>query len=110
MTDPIDREHLAGYSGGDAALEAELVEFFAENAVLYIEELAAAGDAQAWRMAAHKLKGAARSIGALDLGNEAEKAERAFETLQASGSETEKQRQLDALMAQLERVRSAFDD
>lgn len=108
MAEPIDREHLAGYSGGDAALEAELVAFFADNALLYIEELAVAGDAPAWRAAAHKLKGAARSIGALALGSEAEKAERAGEALLAAGAEAEKRRQLEALTAQLERVRGAY--
>jgi HPt (histidine-containing phosphotransfer) domain-containing protein len=110
MGEPIDREHLAGYSGGDATLEAELVAFFADHAVLYIAELAAAGDALAWRTAAHKLKGASRSIGALELGSEAEKAERACEDLLAAGSEVEKQQQLDALTVQLERVRSVFAD
>lgn len=110
MADPIDREHLAGYSGGDEALEAELVTFFAENAVLYIEELAAAGDAQAWRAAAHKLKGAARSIGALELGMEAEKAERACDDMLAAGSEEAKRQQLNALTSELERVRGAYGD
>ena len=108
MGDPIDREHLAGYSGGDEALEAELVAFFAENAVLYIEELAVSLDAEAWHAAAHKLKGAARTIGALDLGMEAEKAEKSCDDLLAPGSELAKQQQLDALAAELERVRSAY--
>lgn len=108
MSEPIDRRHLAGYSGGDVALEAELVAYFADNAILYIDELAVAGDAAAWRAAAHKLKGAARSIGALPLGAEAEKAEKACDELLASGSEDKKQQQLDALTAQLERVRNAF--
>lgn len=108
MAEPVDREHLAGYTGGDKALEAELVAFFAENAVLYIKDLAAAPDAEAWRAAAHKLKGAARSIGAFLLGNEAEKAEKASATLLTAGSEMEKQQQLSALKAELERVRSLF--
>lgn len=110
VVDAIDRAHLAGYSGGDEALEAELVAFFAENAVLYIEELAVACDGEAWRMAAHKLKGAARSIGALELGQEAENAEKACGTLLASGGEAEKKQQLDALTAQLDRVRRFFGD
>lgn len=110
MSDPIDREHLAGYSGGDEALEAELVAFFAENALLYIEELAVSGDAEAWHAAAHKLKGAARTIGALDLGMVAEKAEKACDDLLGPGSESARQRQLDELKAELERVRSAYAD
>lgn len=108
MSDPIDREHLAGYSGGDEALEAELVVFFAENAARYIEELAAAGDAQAWRAVSHKLKGAARSIGALDFGMEAERAEKASDNLLAAGSEIPRQQQLDALTAELARIRNAY--
>lgn len=110
MSDPIDREHLAGFSGGDKALEAELIVFFADNAVIYIEDLAAAADAAAWRAVSHKLKGAARSIGALDLGMEAERAEKVCDTILAAGSESTRQQQLDALTTELERVRNASAD
>lgn len=61
----IDREFLAGFTGGDSELEAELVGFFVENATLYMTELAGATPGEAWRRVSHKLKGAARSVGAV---------------------------------------------
>lgn len=61
----IDREFLAGFTGGDDELEAELIGFFVENATLYMTELENAEPGEPWRMVSHKLKGAARSVGAV---------------------------------------------
>lgn len=73
----LDRAHLAMYSGGDAALEAELfglLEGQIEACVVRMSQ-AAPGDAQAWRDAAHTLKGAARGVGAMQLGEACATAE-----------------------------------
>jgi HPt (histidine-containing phosphotransfer) domain-containing protein len=61
---PIDLTHLGLYTGGDAALERELLELFLGNATGYLALLAAAADDQAWRRAAHSLKGSALGVGA----------------------------------------------
>ena len=60
----FDRVHLSQYTGGDDALERELIGLFiAQFAPVraQLNEAASAGD---WKFAAHSLKGSARSIGA----------------------------------------------
>lgn len=70
----LDPGHLRGFTGGDTDFEAQILGVFAEKAPGYLEDLALA-DAESWRSCAHKLKGAARSIGAWRLAREAERAE-----------------------------------
>lgn len=72
---PLDREHLARYSCGNRALEAEVLELFAEHAPIYLGELRSAMTEKAWRQAAHTLKGSARAVGALRVADRAEWAE-----------------------------------
>ena len=72
---PIDLDHLAKYTLGDAGLERDLGEAFGESCDLYLPALAAAETAHAWKQAAHGLKGAARGIGAFGLGDLCEAAE-----------------------------------
>ncbi|NVJ97587.1 MAG: Hpt domain-containing protein [Alphaproteobacteria bacterium] len=70
----LDRGHLNGYTGGDRELAKQVLEIFADNAPGYLDVLSAA-DCDNWRSAAHKLKGAARGIGAWRLARAAERAE-----------------------------------
>lgn len=70
----LDREHLNGYTGGDRELAKQVLQIFAENAPDYLAALAAS-DCDNWRTSAHKLKGAARGIGAWRLARAAERAE-----------------------------------
>ena len=60
----VDLDHLAQYTSGDRALEAELFELFLTNGRAYLTAMSSAGDAAAWCEAAHALKGSARGIGA----------------------------------------------
>ncbi len=73
----LDRAHLARYSGGDAALEAELFGLLDGQIEACLARMSQAepGDAQAWRDAAHTLKGAARGVGAMQLGEACAAAE-----------------------------------
>lgn len=64
----LDREHLARFTAGDAALEAELFALLDQQIGACIARLEAARDTQSWREAAHTLKGAARGVGAVALG------------------------------------------
>jgi len=73
----FDRAHLARYTGGDAALEAELVGMLDRQIEVQVETLAAARTIEAWKAAAHTLKGAARGIGAMALGEACAQAEAA---------------------------------
>jgi len=76
MTDPVlDRDHLARYSGGDAALEAELFSLLDNQIEACVGVLERTGDEGGWRTAAHTLKGAARGVGAMALGEACAAAE-----------------------------------
>ncbi len=70
----LDEDHLNGYTGGDTYLARDVLVIFADNAPIYLEELKSC-DSDSWRAAAHKLKGAARGIGAWRLARAAERAE-----------------------------------
>jgi len=74
---PVDLDHLAKYTLGDAALERDFADAFGESCELYLPALEAAQSAHAWKQAAHGLKGAARGIGAFALGDLCEAAEQA---------------------------------
>ncbi|MGY6627407.1 MAG: Hpt domain-containing protein [Oceanicaulis sp.] len=73
----LDRAHLAQYSGGDAALEGELFALLDAQIEACTGRMARAapGEDQAWRDAAHTLKGAARGVGAMQLGEACAAAE-----------------------------------
>ncbi|MFC4349649.1 Hpt domain-containing protein [Kordiimonas lipolytica] len=70
----LDRKHLVGYTGGDEYLARDVLKIFLENAPLYLDTLEAA-EGEGWRSSAHKLKGAARGIGAWRMARAAERAE-----------------------------------
>jgi len=74
----VDLGHLARYTGGDAALNAEILKLFdgqANELVARLRAILAARDAKSWRETVHTLKGAARGIGAFALGDAAAAAE-----------------------------------
>jgi HPt (histidine-containing phosphotransfer) domain-containing protein len=77
MTAPVlDRDHLARYTGGDAALEAELFGLLQGQIDACVAKLRAAQAEAGWTQAAHTLKGAARGVGAMALGEACAEAER----------------------------------
>lgn len=78
MSAPIDLEHLNRYVFGDKALLNEILGIFKEQAALLAERMQPSMDDEAWHLAAHTLKGAARGVGAWSLGAAAERAERSF--------------------------------
>lgn len=63
-SDLIDWDHLAGFAGGDRTFACEMIALFLENAGPYVDELEARKTYEGWKESAHKIKGAARSIGA----------------------------------------------
>jgi HPt (histidine-containing phosphotransfer) domain-containing protein len=73
----IDLRHLARYTLGDPALEAEVLGLFAAQLADTIDALKEACCERAWSTAAHTLKGSARVVGAWRLAQLAEQAERA---------------------------------
>lgn len=70
----LDRDHLAAFTGGDPDFEKKILDIFLDNAPQYLASLRDTG-ASDWKATAHKLKGAARSIGAWNLAREGERAE-----------------------------------
>jgi HPt (histidine-containing phosphotransfer) domain-containing protein len=71
----LDREHLARYTSGDAALEAELFSLLSSQIEACIAVLERTDDEGAWRASMHTLKGAARGVGAMALGAACDAAE-----------------------------------
>lgn len=107
MTDPappIDLDHLAQYTAGDAALEAEILGMFLPSAAGYIEQMQSAGVGAGWADAAHGLKGVARGVGALEIAALAETAE----TVDA-GDRKERERQVEQLNVALDRARAFIE-
>ena len=93
----LDRPHLARYTMGDQALEAEILELFVKQAPLTIGRLRQSGDEKQWREASHTLKGSARAVGAWRLAACAE----ACEQIDSQGS-------TDAVAACLADVAAAY--
>jgi HPt (histidine-containing phosphotransfer) domain-containing protein len=97
MTQPVlDRDHLAQYTGGDAALEAELFGLLSSQIEACLARLKAARADPDWSDAAHTLKGAARGVGAMALGEACARAEskpRDTNALAAIEAEAEKARE-----------------
>jgi len=72
---PVDLAHLAAQTFGDPALEREVLGLFLSQAPICLQAWKNAGGAQARKLAAHTLKGAARGIGAWELAEIAGEAE-----------------------------------
>jgi len=73
---PVDLVHLARYTMGNRDLEREVLTLFARQSDIYVARLREARDAKSWIEAAHTLKGSARGIGAWQVAEAAERAER----------------------------------
>ena len=71
----FDRKHLRQYTSGDLNLERELLGLFLGQFTPIRTQLVGAATANDWKFAAHTLKGSARSIGAPQIGELAEKLE-----------------------------------
>lgn len=74
---PVDHAHLARYTLGNRSLELEVLQLFAEQAPITLQQLRAATSAKDWHVAAHTLKGSARAVGARAVATAAEMAEAA---------------------------------
>lgn len=62
----IDRQALDRHTMGNVELQRELFMLFFDQTPVYLDQLEDAvktGDAEAWRMAAHGIKGSSRALG-----------------------------------------------
>jgi HPt (histidine-containing phosphotransfer) domain-containing protein len=74
----VDLAHLSRYTGGDTAINAEVLKMFNDQAsdlVLKLRGIMDARDAKSWKEVIHTIKGAARGIGAFPLADAAAFAE-----------------------------------
>ncbi|MFM1816175.1 MAG: hypothetical protein RLZ98_2870 [Pseudomonadota bacterium] len=72
----IDLAHLRRYTLGNRDIEEEVLQLFASETPHTIEQLARAESDADWQRAAHTLKGTARAVGAWELAERAQEAER----------------------------------
>jgi HPt (histidine-containing phosphotransfer) domain-containing protein len=75
---PVDLTHLARYTGGDRALNAEILRLFDGQVSEMVEQLLGVleqRDTRKWRQVTHTIKGAARGVGAFAMGEAAAAAE-----------------------------------
>ncbi len=97
----LDRAHFDHMTGGDRALQAEVVALFLGQA----SDLRAACDGQDWRAAVHTLKGSARGIGLVALADACAAAEQAVEGARAAALDRVRAALAEALL-ELERFAS----
>ncbi len=74
----IDLSHLARYTGGDRALNAEILKLFDDQVSQMVGQLLGIleqRDGRKWREVTHTIKGAARGVGAFAMGEAAADAE-----------------------------------
>ncbi|WP_370339713.1 Hpt domain-containing protein [Parvularcula marina] len=65
----IDVKHLDRYVAGDRALRDEILAIYEEQVETWVSMLDPTAGDDAWRDAAHALKGASRGVGAWELGD-----------------------------------------
>lgn len=100
---PVNITYLRSLTSGDRTAEKELLKLFlqeADNTMLDMVHAVLNEDNEDWRKTAHKLKGAAASLGAADLSKLCEKAETYFKA-----NDHEKEEILCALQDELASVR-----
>ncbi|QUD88736.1 Hpt domain-containing protein [Phenylobacterium montanum] len=97
LTGAVDFAYLESYAGQDMAVVEEVLGLFREQAAIWLRLLDPVTPGDAWRDAAHTLKGAARGIGAGALAEACAAAELA--TGEAAGERA----------VLLDRVRDALD-
>ncbi|MEO1160185.1 MAG: Hpt domain-containing protein [Pseudomonadota bacterium] len=71
----VDLAHLDQYTLGDHSLQSELLQLFRVQLKDQTQELVSCPDEASWKSAVHTLKGAARSVGAGQVGDVAEAME-----------------------------------
>ena len=74
----IDLEHLARYTGGDVALNAEILRLFetqTSELVANLRTILDARDEKSWKEVTHTIKGAARGVGAFAMADAAAQCE-----------------------------------
>ena len=77
LSGAVDFAYLERYAAHDQALVDEVLGLFREQAEMWLKLLDPSAPENAWRDAAHSLKGSALGVGAFALADECEAAEQA---------------------------------
>lgn len=77
LTGAVDFGYLEGFAAGDSQVVEEVLALFREQASLWSALLDPTNEA--WRDAAHTIKGASRGVGAFALGDACERAEQGLD-------------------------------
>jgi HPt (histidine-containing phosphotransfer) domain-containing protein len=102
---PIDRKYLSRFTMGNPALEREVLELFAAQTLLYLDQLRSAQTRKAWSEAAHTIKGSAAAVGAARLAGLAETAEKLDIAAECARSAARRERELAALAVAIDEAR-----
>jgi HPt (histidine-containing phosphotransfer) domain-containing protein len=102
--DILDREHFRYMTGGDTAVQAEILDLFRTQAVLWEHLLIPDAPVHTWAETAHTCKGTARGIGLWRLADACERVEQI-----ARGGEIEGPRVTAALLDVRSALREAID-
>lgn len=98
----VDIEHLEMFTEGNLDEEKELLDLFVEQgniSIHQLEQAAEQGDDEAWRAAAHRIKGASANLGAAGLSETCANAEHSF-----NNPDQDKQSQLAQIKIDYEQV------
>lgn len=106
----IDLNHLEKYVAGDAGLRDEILTIFAEQAETLSGQFSADAADEGWHDAAHALKGASRGVGAWELGDLCEEAEKMIGDMAGKGERRAAilvsiRRKIAAVLAEVNRLR-----
>ncbi len=77
ITGAVNFQHLETFAAGDQVVIDEVLAIFQEQAAMWVRLLDPKAEGEAWRDAAHTLKGSALGVGAFALADECEAAEKA---------------------------------
>lgn len=102
---PVDLVHLARYTLGNRSLEREVLELFRTQSLLCLSRLKDAMSDKAWRDTVHTIKGSARGIGAMQVADSAERAEK----LQGRSLKSGRKGALKALEADIDEANSYIE-
>ncbi|MBI1274822.1 response regulator [bacterium] len=104
---PVDLQQLRMFTGGDAAEEKSLVEFFmdqAQEALATLEQSIGTQDDEAWKSTAHRFKGASGNFGAVKIYHLCKRAEAHYDE-----AETKKRQMLSAMRQATAEVRTFME-
>jgi HPt (histidine-containing phosphotransfer) domain-containing protein len=109
----IDRAHLDRMTGGDRALQLEVLGLVREQAQVWTRLLVPDAESADWLVAAHTIKGSARGIGAWELAELCSAAEAACQGRLMSRDEkriwgTRIELALDAVTGEIARIEHAL--